>query len=472
MRITLHGAGGDDVTGSAYHVQTNGASCLVDFGLFQGVTMAEERNRLPHGLDVPELQAVLLTHAHLDHTGRLPLLTRGGYAGPIYATPATVDLTGLILRDTAKVQAHDLVRTNRKRERAGKPPLEPLYSAADVEATLQLCRPVPYEQPVPVAPGIQARFAEAGHLLGSASIALSLEAQGRQHTVVFSGDLGPQGTPILKDPVPFTRADAVFLESTYGDHDHRPLPETIAEFQAIVQKTVEHRGRILVPTFAVGRAQLLAVLLTDMFRQQVVPRFPVFLDSPMAVEATQIYSRHPELFDAEMTAVLRGRPLSELLAGIQLSVTADESKALNDVAGPCLILAGAGMCHAGRILHHLKQSLWRPGTAVIIVGYQADGSLGRRLVEGAQEVSILGDKIAVRASVHTLGGFSAHAGQSDLLHWFGAMAPSRPRLFLTHGEAKGREPLARLLRERYGLVAHLPASGETIDLDMPGPPAA
>ncbi len=462
MKITMQGAAGGQVTGSAYQIQTRQANVLVDFGVFQGVPNAEERNQVPAGLDVSALDAVLVTHAHLDHTGRLPLLAKHGYAGSVYATPATIELTDLILRDSAKIQAQDTERLNRKRERAGKPAVEPLFGVGEVERVMAQFRAVGYGVGVAVAPGVTARFVEAGHLLGSASIEVTVEEEGRRKVVVFSGDLGPKGAPILRDAEPFQQADLVFLESTYGDHDHKPFEETVAEFFGIVGEAARRGGKMLVPTFAVGRAQLMMVLLAWAFRQGRFPAFPIYLDSPMAIEATAIYRRHPELFDDEMVAMMKERPIEADLALLRATPTADESKALNDRPGPCLILAGAGMCTAGRILHHLKQNLWRPETSVLMVGYQGEGSLGRLLVDGAKRVSILGEEVAVRARVHTLSGFSAHAGQRDLLGWLGAMAGSRPRVVLTHGEDRARRPLGQAIEQRYGCRVEMPRLGETL----------
>ncbi|MCU0789385.1 MAG: MBL fold metallo-hydrolase [Verrucomicrobia bacterium] len=445
IRITFHGAAGD-VTGSAYHIQTEQASVLLDFGMFQGVKMAEERNRVPRGLSPQKLDAVLVTHAHLDHTGRLPLLSKNGYAGPIFCTPATAEITGLILRDSAKVQSHDIARTNRKRERAGLKPVSPLYGAEDVEGLVGLLREVPYNQPVPVAPGMKAKFVEAGHILGSASIQLFIQDGGEEKRLVFSGDIGPWNAPILKDPEGFHRAHAVILESTYGDRDHRPIDATVEEFEELVKAAVEQKGKILIPTFAVGRAQLLIYLLAIMFRKRIVPPFPVYLDSPMAIEATRIYTHHLELFDEEFHALRRERPLAEDLRTLQPTPTAQDSMKINDCEGPCMVLAGAGMCNAGRILHHLKQNLWRPETVVIIVGFQAYDSLGRRLLEGEQQVKIFGEQIAVKAKIHSLGGFSAHAGRTDLLRWFEPLADNRPR------------------KDAHGLDCELPQYGETCEL--------
>jgi metallo-beta-lactamase family protein len=463
MKITLLGAAGGEVTGSCYIVETKQARILIDCGQFQGGKKSEALNQpptQPNGI----VDSVLLTHAHLDHTGRLPLLARMDYTGPVYGTPATLDMTGLILRDSARLQVADNERNNRKRLRAGEPPEEPLYTPDDVEKILGQLQPAPYQQEFHAAPGIKAIWRDAGHMLGSASIQVIVEEDGKTKRAVFSGDLGPRSAPILREFEPFQQADLVFLESTYGGRDHRSLEETVAEFERIVIDAVNRGGKMLVPTFAVGRAQLLTLLLGKMFRAGKVKPFPIFLDSPMAIEATNIYMKHPELFDDEMNAFIRDRPLRDDLKTMKLTPTADESRAINNVSGACLVMAGAGMCNGGRILHHLRANLWKPSTHVLIVGYQAQGSLGRRLVDGEKEVKIFGEKIAVKASIHTLGGFSAHAGQTDLLRWFDVMAPSKPRVALTHGEDDQRTALARCIQERYGLPSTLPRLGEVIDL--------
>ncbi len=463
MKITLHGAAGE-VTGSAYLVETDRARVLVDFGMFQGGPRLAAKNNVPAGLAPPRLDAVLATHAHLDHVGRMPLLVKGGYGGPIYATDATRELAGLILRDSAKVQSYDVERQNRKRGRAGQGLLEPLYNADDVARTMQQFRDIKFDHTFEPAPGISARYTIAGHMLGSASIQLMVQESGRTKTVVFSGDLGPAGLAIVRDAVPFDRADLVFMESTYGDRDHKPLPETLAEFRAIIADAVRRKARILVPAFAVGRTQQILYHLDELFCAGTLKPFPVYLDSPMAIEATKIYRRHPDLFDADATAMQRACEIARSQPHLKATPKAEDSIKLNYVPGPCLIMAGSGMCNAGRILHHLRHGLWQPETAVVIVGYQGEGTLGRQLVDGAKKVRIFGEIVAVKASIHTLNGFSAHAGQSGLLKWLDSLAPAQPRVVLSHGEARGREPLARLIRQRYDIDALLPGPGDTITL--------
>lgn len=463
MRITIVGAAGGEVTGSAHYVRTEHAGVLVDAGMFQGGRKSEALNRSPTG-PRQRLDAVLLTHAHLDHTGRLPILAKRGHDMPVYATPATIEVATLVLRDAVGLQASDLKRRNRIRARAGEPPLDPLYSSEHVEAAIEMFRPVPYEEEVSVAPGIRAMWHESGHMLGSASIRLSVEEGGQTKRVVFSGDVGPLGVPILKNFEPFHRADLVFLESTYGDRDHRPFAETAEEFVSLIKEAVSDGGRILVPTFAIGRAQLLTGLLAWMFRKGYVDRFPIFLDSPMAIETTEVYAQHRELFDEGMTRFISEKPLREDLVTLKMCATRPESRQINDQSGPFLVMAGAGMCNGGRILNHLRNNLWRPETHVVFVGYQGHGSLGRRLVDGAGRVTIYGEKIAVKARVHTLGGFSAHAGQSDLLDWLSTMVPAKPRVVLVHGENRSRVALAERIEERFALAPVMPGMREIVEI--------
>lgn len=463
MKIKLIGASGGEVTGSAYMVETKQARLLVDCGLFQGGKQSEALNRPPARPNM-RMDSVLLTHGHLDHTGRLPLLSKIGWSGPVYATRATMAMAALILRDSARLQTGDATRTNRKRARLGKLPIEPLYTPDDAEAIIKNLREIPYQKPVAVAPGVRAIWTESGHMLGSASIQLIVQEDGREKRIVFSGDLGPLGVPMLRDYEPFHHADLVFLESTYGDRNHPPFRQTVDEFVAAVKVAVKSRGKIIVPTFAIGRAQLLTAILAWMFRTKKAKPFPIFLDSPMAIEATQIYTRHRELFDPAMLKFIEKRPLRADLRTMRMTATADESKSINGEPGPCLIMAGAGMCNGGRVLHHLKENLWKPETQLLFVGFQGHGSLGRRLLEGQNPVMIHGEKVVVRAKMHSLNGFSAHAGQKDLLAWFGSIAPSKPRVVLTHGEDGPRRALAKRIQQDFGIKSTMPKMGDVVEI--------
>jgi metallo-beta-lactamase family protein len=463
MKIHFHGATGD-VTGSAYHVVTKDASILVDCGLFQGGKEEKAKNRRKARLEGGRLDAVVLSHGHLDHIGRLPLLTRKGYDRPIYATRATIDLATLILKDSLSLQKQDLKRENQKRARAKLQPLEPLFEEADVRRLKPLATPVKYNQRIEVAPGIEARLVDAGHVIGSASIELTVTENGRKKVVVFSGDLGPRGAPLLNDPVPFARADVVIMESTYGDRNHRSLHETAIEGRKIIARAIQNKAKILVPVFAVGRTQLLLYLLAGAFKRKTLPRFPIFLDSPMAIEATKIYGKNDELFDAEALEMVESGELRSHLISTHPCPKPADSKALNDVKGPCLIMAGSGMCNGGRIMHHLAHNLPLPETEVLMVGFQSQATLGRKLVDGAKSVMMFGQEIPVRASIHTMGGFSAHAGQNDLLDWFSVVAPSRPRTIITHGEDRARKVFGDLIHSRFGVKTERPALGDVIEI--------
>ena len=463
MRIYFHGAAGD-VTGSAYHVVTKDASLLVDCGFFQGRKEERAKNRRKATLAGGKLDAVILTHGHLDHVGRLPLLTRKGYKGPIFATRPTIDLATLILKDSLCLQQYDLQRQNRKRARTNQPPLEPLFDEADVRKLKPLASPVKYNQRFAVAPGIEARLVDAGHVIGSASVELIVRENGHKKVVIFSGDLGPRGAPLLNDPVPFQSADVVIMESTYGDRNHRSLHKTAVEGRKIIARAIENKAKVLVPVFAVGRTQLLIYLLAGAFRRGTLPQFPIFLDSPMAIEASKIYGKNNELFDAEAQEMVESGELNRSLKSVFMCPKPEDSRALNAVKGPCLIMAGNGMCNGGRILHHLRHNLPLPETEVLIVGFQSHGSLGRKLLDGASSVTIFGEEIPVRASIHTMGGFSAHAGQDDLLDWFAAVAPSRPRTIITHGEDQARQVFSELIQSRFGLQTERPALGDVIEI--------
>lgn len=452
------------VTGSKYLLEHGESRVLFDCGLFQGLKELRLRNWAPFPVQPESITAVVLTHAHLDHVGRLPLLVKNGYTGPIYGTRPTFEIAALILKDSLYLQNADLERQNTRRMRAGLEPLEPLFEEEHVRGLRRLTRAMVYRKPVEIAPGITARLVDAGHVIGSASVELTVEEDGRRKVVAFSGDLGPRGAPLLQDPEPFEHVDAVIMESTYGDRTQRSLRDTAIEARKIIAGAIKKRAKILVPVFAVGRTQVLLYLLSTAFKNKTLPRFPIFLDSPMAIEATKVYGRYAELFDSEARDMIKSGELRSGLQNVKVCATGRDSRKLNDIPGPCLIMAGSGMCAGGRIVHHLRNNLHRPETAVMIVGYQSPGTLGRRLVDGEREVLIFGEPVAVKASVHTLGGFSAHADQNGLLDWIGAMAGSKPRVILTHGEDRARSTLGRLIRSRHGLKSEIPRLGETVEV--------
>jgi metallo-beta-lactamase family protein len=463
MKITFYGAAGG-VTGTAYYCESTDARIMIDCGMFQGRKNDELKNKSAPPVNYDNLDAIVLTHAHLDHCGRLPLAIRQGYRGPIYGTPATLDLSALVLRDSLKVQTGDLEKLNRMLKRRGKHTVEQSFDEDDVEGAIKKMKPLPYHKPFQVAKGMEILVDEAGHILGSGSLKLFVEEAQKKKSVIFSGDLGPSGMPIVRDSEPFKQADMVIMESTYGDRDHKPLQETIDEAIEIIREALRSKGKILVPSFAIGRTQDIIYYIEQAFRKGGLPRFPIYIDSPMAIEATRIYMSHPELFDDEMKEFIGSGEMKRDQGYIHPTSTAEESKHLNEVQGPCMIIAGSGMCNAGRIRHHLRHNLWKSETSVLIVGYQAEGTLGRKLVDGDKTVNIFGERIVVRAQIHKLGGFSAHAGQTDLLNWFNQLAPDRPRVVLTHGEEKSRLPLAEIIRQRYGIKPVLPVYGDTIEL--------
>ncbi|HMO36734.1 MAG TPA: MBL fold metallo-hydrolase [Gemmatales bacterium] len=462
MKLTILGAAGE-VTGSSYLVETANSRVLIDCGIFQG-EQADEKNVIPERMLPEKLDAVLLTHAHNDHIGRLPLLYKKACHAPVFANSATRDMAQFILLDAAKVQAQDIERENRKRQRRGEKQVEPLFDHDDVIRALSYFHALEYGVRKEVASGITARLVDAGHMLGSSSIELTVQEKGGSKVLVFSGDIGPRGAPFLRDPHPIPHADLVVLESTYGNRDHRPLADTLKEFKSIVLEAQRNKGVILVPVFAVGRAQQIIYHLTALFRNKEVTPFPIYLDSPMAIEAVSIYRKHTSLFDEEALALQKSGQLDQDFSRVTVSPTADDSRKLNELEGPMLIMAGSGMCNAGRILHHLKHRLWQADTYVVIVGYQSEGTLGRQLVDGKEHVTIHGDSVQVRAKICTLGGFSAHAGQTELLAWYDSLASSKPVTVLTHGEDRPRKALREKIEVSYRTKVLTPHLLEEVEL--------
>lgn len=464
MEIKVFGAAGGEVTGSAYLITTNKATVLVDAGMFQGGKESEAKNRLPEGATPSKIDALLLTHAHLDHTGRVPLLIKYGFNSPIYSTDETLKMAQIILQDSARLQVADAMRKNRKNWKEGAPVAEPLYSSEHVEYMEVLGKPIELNTSIEVAEGITAKWIEAGHMLGSGSIEVKVTEDNKTKTIVFSGDLGPISLPLMRPFDHFDQADLVFMESTYGDRNHKSFDETIIEFEKIILEAFESGAKILVPTFAIGRAQQIIYHMADLFHSEKVAPFPIYLDSPMAIKALTVYRENQDLLDAEFHE-LKSKGAFPLKNEYFIPcTTAEDSKMLNEVKGPCLILAGAGMCNGGRILHHLYHNIENPNTHILIVGYQSYASLGRKLVEKQAVVRIFGEEKRLKAKVHTLSGFSAHAGQADLLNWFSYLAPSKPKVVITHGEDVQRETLASLIKSKYELDSILPEIGDVIEL--------
>jgi metallo-beta-lactamase family protein len=450
------------VTGSCYLLTLPKGKVLVDCGFVQGSSDSRDRNREPFAFDPKGIDLLFLTHAHLDHSGLLPRLVKEGFSGRIITTTATADLIGPMLLDSAKIQENDAERMSRRSLRKGGEPVEPLYTTGDVEQALPFVDRVKYGQVVDAGKGIRYCFLDAGHILGSGSLALWLAGAGSEKKIIFSGDIGKKGTPIINDPTLATEADYVVMESTYGDRMHKNSADTAAELAEAITTTFAKGGNVLIPAFAIGRTQDVLYILNRLVREGTLPKLTVTIDSPLAKKATQIYLSHPELFDEEAVRLLRGGRIGDAIT-VRFTQSIEESMALNKITSRAVIVAGSGMCEGGRIGHHLKHNLWRPECSIIFVGFQAQGTLGRRIVDGARSVSIWGEEVAVRARVWTIGGFSAHADQKELLAWLSAFR-NRPTVFVTHGEESAALAFARLVGERYGFTTYVPEMGQEFEV--------
>ena len=457
--LQFFGAAGE-VTGSLHLLKTREHNVLLECGLVQGGRAAEKRNHDPFPLPVEEIDAVILSHAHIDHSGRTPLLVKRGYRGPVYAQNATRALCGIMLPDSGYLNEKDAEWESKRRRKQGKGPVEPLYSREDAEACLGQIEGFRYEEFFDVVPGVRARFHDAGHILGSSIVEVHVGEGGSARVLVFSGDLGYRNAPVMEPPHRLAHADTVVMESTYGDRCHRPFDETMEELGQVFSTARANEGNILIPAFSVGRSQDLLFLMAENYEKWELDDWHIFLDSPMAIEATATYSRYRHLYGAKLFG-----PDSHLpdLPNFHATLTTEESMVINQVKSGGIIIAGSGMCTGGRILHHLKNNVWNPNSHLVIVGFQAYGSLGRRLVDGADEIRLFGETYPVRTNIHTVGGLSAHADQRDLLDWYGAFE-NTPPVYLVHGEEKAQHALAGKLKSAHGAPVEIASPGQAVRL--------
>ena len=448
MLIRFNGAA-QTVTGSQHLLEINGHRLLLECGLFQGRRKDTYERNLNFAYDPATVDAVILSHAHIDHCGNLPNLVKQGYSGLIYATKATAKLAQLMMRDSGHIQESDAEYVNKKKRRRGLPTVEPLYRIKDAERAARYFKPVGYDEPFEPVPGVTARLVEAGHILGSAAVVLDIQENGSQKRLWFSGDIGRLKLPLLRDPVLPQDADYLLMECTYGDKTHRDPEEAFVEFRDLVARTVARGGRVIVPAFSVGRTQELVYDLNQMVTEGLIPSIPVYVDSPLAVNATDIFREFKECFDEETWEFVReGKHPALNFKNLVYTRSVEESKAINERKGPMVIISASGMAETGRILHHLKNNIEDPRNSIAIVSWQAPHTLGRRLAERETEVRIFGDIYTRRAEVATIGGLSAHAGQDFLLKYAAASQKTLKQIFLVHGEERGAEPLMEKIRQQ------------------------
>lgn len=448
MQILFHGAA-QTVTGSQHLLRVNGHSLLLDCGLFQGRRQdTYERNR-SFQYNPEKLDAVILSHAHIDHSGNLPQLVKDGYRGPIYATPATAHLSNIMLLDAGHIQEADVEFVNKRRAKQGEPPMEPLYTQEDAAFVAQFFETMKYHEIFEPIPGVRAHFVDAGHILGSAAVVLDIEEKGRKFRLWFSGDIGRRNLPLIRDPELPEGADYLLMECTYGDKTHRDPEEAYDELREVVRRTIERDGKVIIPAFAVGRTQELVYDLHQMFERRELPPVPVFVDSPLAVNASRVFQAHPECFDEESRKFVEEGRHRKMLGFDMLTYTrsVDESKSLNGRKEPMIIISASGMAETGRILHHLRNNIENPRNTVLIVSWQAPYTLGRRLADREKQVRIFGETYTRRAEVATIGGLSAHAGQRFLTEYAQAVQGKVKKIFLVHGEERGAVALQEKLRE-------------------------
>ena len=462
MKLTSYGAA-EEVTGSCHLIEVAGKRVLLECGLIQGTRDEEARNSEPFPFPPDSLDAMVLSHAHIDHSGRIPLLIKSGYTGPIYTQKASVDLCKIMLKDAGYINEKDAEWENRKRERKGLPPVAPLYTADDGEQSIAQFIGIDYDTRQEVVPGIAIRLRDAGHILGAAIVEIWLTENGETRKLVFSGDLGHNGRPILRDPARIRNADMVLMESTYGDRLHRSWEATYEELASVFKQAAESNGNVLIPAFAVGRAQALLYLFARFREEWGLDRWQIFLDSPMAIEATEVHFRYSELYRAEATQFWQVGSHEDVSDMVYYSRTSSESMRINKIRSGAIVIAGSGMCTGGRIRHHLKHNIWREDCHIILVGYQDQGTLGRALVDGAKEITLWGETIRVAATIHTIGGLSAHADQDELCDWYQSFE-GRPPLYLVHGEPEAQAALKEKIRSETGAETTILRRADPVDI--------